>query len=89
VEVADARFGKSGLQLPLREAGAARERQVADIDDGRDPRGLEGEDEIREAGFLVADGQQCWWSGVGGGVRIRHGSLLLQVQASCGLTGSA
>src|SRR6266851_7244288 len=58
MEVADPRlFDRSG-KLPLREAGPARDRPVADIDQGRDASGTQRRDDINQPRLLVADGEE-------------------------------
>src|SRR5258708_21682009 len=44
-----------GLQLALREAGTARQRQIAHVDECRDAGAAERGDKIGERGLLVAD----------------------------------
>src|SRR5437899_58671 len=55
MEVAHAGTLDCGLKLTLREASAARQRQVTDIDDDRDPRRAERCEEIGEIGLLIAN----------------------------------
>src|SRR5713226_170753 len=55
MKIAHAGALDAGAKLPFREAGAARQRQIAHIDDGSDPGVAERRQELGEIGLLVAD----------------------------------